>query len=227
MNSQLLRPLYDRAARGLPLLGAPTIEESPARSDQAKHEGSGQKHNSEEIGTDETVDRLINRYVAMSSATGFAFGLPGYAAMPVTIPGNVATLLLIQFHLCATIAAMSGRDPQAETVRENAIQCVLDSRELEIFSNDDASDPEASGLADRIASKLSERGVRLLGELATGWLQNAVRRTARSSGILRPRNLPLLGGAFGAINDGSSTRAVGLRAQRAFLASPADEASAE
>lgn len=214
MKTQLLRPLYDRAVRGLPLLGTPTQESPPVAEESPPADDS-----LEEVSEDD-IDRLVNRYVALSGATGFAFGLPGYTAMPVTIPSNVATLLLIQCHLCATIAARSGRDPQEEAVRERAIQCVLNSQELDFLSDDDATDSEVTGLTDQIVSKLGERGVRLLGELATGWIQRAVRKTARSSGLLRPRNLPLLGGAFGAINDGSSTRAVGKRAQRAFLQSP-------
>lgn len=217
MKYRLLLPLYDRAASGLPVLGKPTIRDTSGTDG----------HSPQTSVSDERVDRLINRYVAMSSATGFAFGLPGYAAMPLTIPSNIGALLLIQCHLCATLAATSGRDPQEDAVREKAIECILNSQELEILSSADVEDREASGLADRLVSKLSERGARLIGELATGWIQKAVSRAARSSGILRPRNLPLLGGAVGAINDGASTRAVGRSAQRAFLSSPADQPSTE
>ncbi len=223
MNARLLRTLYDRAARGLPLLGTPADGPPPAPPDQSDQESAEPQSPLEDVEGDKRARRLINRYVAMSGATGFAFGLPGYSAMPVTIPTNVASILLLQFHLCASLAAMGGRDPQEESVRERSIQCVLNSRELDLLSGDAENDSEASDLADRVASKLSERGARLIGEVATGWIQQAVSQTARSSGFLRPRNLPLLGGVFGAINDGASTRAVGKRAQHAFLASPTDE----
>lgn len=227
MNARLLRTLYDRAASGLPFLGTPTGEVPPDLADPSEQESSKPQSSLGKAEIDKRAHRLINRYVALSGATGFAFGLPGYSAMPLTIPTNVASILLLQFHLCASLAALGGRDPQEESVRERSIECVLNSRELDVLSENTGDDPDASNLADRIASKLSERGARLIGEVATGWIQKAVGQTARSTGFLRPRNLPLLGGVFGALNDGASTRAVGKRAQDAFLTSPTDTPSTD
>ena len=225
MHLQMLRTLYDRAVNGLPALGA------PAEEAQRLHQT---------LLPDEAADRLIHRAMLLSSATGFVCGMPGYLTMPITVPSNVAGVLLIQFHMCATIAALNDRDPHDAAVREHAIQCVLNSTDsdgaeesddkitarTERESKQEASDVERSeteilGLLGRFTTKLGERGMRFIGEQAIRWAYRTARRTNRGS-----RSLPFLGGAIGAVTDGMDTQSVGKRARRVFSRSATREREA-
>jgi len=212
MRLQMLKPLYDQAAAGLPVLGAPADE---ARRLQ------------QTMRSDAAADLLIRRAVVLSGATGFACGLPGYLAMPITVPSNVGGVLLIQLHLCASIAALNAGDPHDPAVREQTIQIILnDANHDEIEASDTetapsdqerehdeaggkTSDDEVMGLLGRVTSKLGERGVRFVGEQAIQWAYRA-RHGSRS--------LPFLGGAIGAVTDSMDTQSVGKQARRVFLA---------
>jgi hypothetical protein len=215
MHLQMLRTLYDRAIDGLPMLGRPAEEAQRL---------------SQKMDPDEATDHLIHRAVLFSSATGFVCGLPGYLSMPLTIPSNVAGVLLVQFHMCAAIAALEGHAPRSASTRERAIQCVLDSDDADHEQanasgdettdsgehdgevHDPAREDEVTGLLSRVTTKLGERGLRFVGEQAIQWTYRAARHGNRGS-----RGIPLLGGAIGAITDGMETRSVGQRARRAFL----------
>lgn len=211
MHLQLLRTLYNHAATGLPVLGVPAGEAQRLR---------------QKMDPERAADHLVHRAVLFSGATGFVCGLPGYLTMPVTIPSNVAGVMLIQFHMCAAIAALGGRDPHDATVRERAIQCVLNDNTADQEAPDppddkatsstgkegDAPENEVTGLLGRITTKLGERGIRFVGEQATQWAYRAARQANRGS-----RSLPLFGGAIGAVTDGMETQSVGKRARRTFL----------
>jgi hypothetical protein len=177
---------------------------------------------------DAAAKHIIRRAVVLSGATGFTCGLPGYLATPITVPSNVTGVLLIQFHMCASIAALSGKDPLDSDVRERAIQCVMDdvdpdetNREGDATASDteqkngaeedeaDSSDREIFGLIGRVASKLGERGVRFAGEQAMRWTYKKARSRAS-------RGLPFLGGVIGAVTDSMDTQAVGSRARLVF-----------
>ena len=216
MHRQMLNPLYDQAAAGLPVLGVPT--------DEARR-----LHQT--MPPDAAADLLIRRAVVLSGATGFVCGLPGYLAMPVTVPSNVAGVLLIQLHMCASIAALNTHDPHDPAVRERAIQIVLNSTDHDGIGasdtkmahanqeseqdgpNGETPNDEVLGLLGRVTSKLGERGIRFIGEQAIRWAYRTARRTNHGS-----RSLPFLGGAIGAVTDSMDTQSVGKQARHIFLA---------
>lgn len=203
MKLQLLRGLYDRAVQGLPVLGTPT---EAARAFQTE---------TSSLAT--AADRLTQRYVLLCGATGFACGLPGYLSMPLTIPANLAGVLLLQFHLGATLAVLAGRDPHDAAVRERVIGCIMDGRDAGPEAtaarehDREVADEEALGLLDRLGTKLGERGVRFIGEQAVQWAGRAARRSRRGT-----RSLPLLGGAVAGLADGYATREASRRVRRTF-----------
>lgn len=207
MKLQLLRRLYDRAVQGLPVLGTP-----------AEVAGRFQS----ETGSSATAaDQLTQRYVMLCGATGFVCGLPGYMSMPLTIPANVAGVLLLQLHLGATLVVLAGRDPHDTAVREQVIGCIIDSHDEEPEGagahggGHEAEKDEALGLLDRLGMKLGERGVRFIGEQAVQWVSRIARRSRRGA-----RSLPLLGGAVAGVADGYATREASRRVRRAFLTAP-------
>lgn len=211
MFDRIHRRFYDRAAKGLPVLGTPTDRAESARSaSETPHDGA----------------KLLERkYVLWSGLTGFVCGLPGYGSMPVTIPSNVAGALLLQFHLCASIAAIAGRNPNDEEVRRWALETVRfvdetpedPDSQADKAAGENAPSEEDRSLIQRVTSKMAERAIRFAGEQSTGWVGRAS-RTGRAT-----RSLPLLGGAIGGLADGYSTRRIARRARRSMLGHLTDE----
>ena len=188
MNPSLLTSFYTRSVAGLPVLGSPTQLASDL-----------------DAGTrDETSTAIIRLHTALCGGVGFASGVPGYAAMPLTVSTNIGGVLLLQLHMTAAIADTYGHDIEDEATRAQCLQCVLDHSE----SVSEASD--AWPVLQRLSVKLGERGLRYLGEQAVHW----VTKTKRA------RSLPVLGGIVGGLSDGYATRAVGRAAQRTFSGSP-------
>lgn len=189
LEYDILADLYDRAVAGLPLLGTPDRVAGEERERAAS--------------TAEGADRIGRRYTTLCGGVGFVLGLPGYGAMPVTVPSNIAAVAALQLHLAASIAALGGRDPRHFGVRARCIVCVTGNPE------DGCAARRLDSVGGRIVEKLGERGLRYLSEQATRWVGRGARGGAR--------NLPLLGGCVGAVADGRSTRTVARRARAAFL----------
>lgn len=209
MNGALLDRFQDRALAGLPLLGTP------------RHRAERHRRR---FGFDrDAAGALLPGYVGLAGAAGFLCGVPGYGAMPVTVPANVAGVLVLHLHLAATVAALSGADPADPEVRRRCRECLgsgkgdpgeADGGAGETGGGTEASDGGAPPLPGRLGlrrlkTKLGERGLRLAAEWMPLLRHGAGRRSAR--------NLPLLGGAIGAVADGGQTTLVGSRAIRAFF----------
>ncbi len=203
MRSHLLKPLYNRAVDGLPVLG------TPAETAGRFLSGPGTlTERAEEMGQTHTM---------LCASTGFVLGLPGLLLLPVTLPTNLVGVALIQLHLCAATAFMGGHDPHDREVRRRAIACLIGR------GTDEASDEdEAVEVVDRSAVKLAERGLRFLAEGAVGLASRAGRWSATKvvTRQLPRRSLPLIGGVLGGVSDAYSTGKVAEAARRAFLDDP-------
>ena len=185
MKRSVLNQLYDRAIRGLPVAGTPQ-EMAAAR-----------RKSGEPVHV--TAEKLTGFYTGLCGATGFACGLPGYFAMPLAVPSNLAGVAMLQLHLCATVAHLAGRDIEDPAVRRQCVACIVAQ------SEDDPDPDESRGVVMRVATKVAERGVRFAGEKALS--------VFRRSGA---RSLPLLGGFVGGYSDVQSTLLVSRRARQVF-----------
>lgn len=194
---RFLQRWYEDVQEGLPLLGTP---DDVARNAAAPAAGPADKN--------EAGRHLVSRYTALSGATGFLCGLPGYLSMPLTIPTNVAGVLLLQLHMSQALALLYGQDPALEEVRDRCLRELLDEGGRGPARPQPAEPDETEGLAKRVLSKLGERAVRFAGE-------QVPRVAGRGS-----RSLPLLGGVVGGFADARATADAGLRL-RQVLASAA------
>lgn len=176
----IIEHLYEETRLGLPGLGRPERLPRPVPDAPAAER-------------DEAARRLVERYTWLSGATGFLCGLPGYLSLPLTLPANVAGVLVLQLHLAQMVALLYGHDPADPDVRERCIGRVVGRWRRE--------DDE---LVHRCVDKIGERGVRLVGE-----------QGYRLVG-LPARRLPLLGGLIGAVCDARSTTDVGGSLRAAF-----------
>lgn len=194
MQSTLLRPVYRRALKGIPLLGTP--------SDAVRSFAGGD-------GTlDARADRMITAYMGMGGAAGFAFGLPGILLTPITLPANVASVALIQMHMTAAVAVLGGHDLAHIKTRERCIECLLEK------ITDEGTNTEKKEAAARTGVKVFERGAQVAFGLTLGG--KAARGALVRGTVLR--RVPLIGGVIGASSDAYVTAFVGRCAKRTFLA---------
>lgn len=196
MKSKLLRPFYDKAIQGLPVLGTP--------ADVAARFGG------RDGWQDADGDRIVALYTSLSGATGFVLGLPGFLLMPVTLPADMAGAALLQLHMSATFAHLAGRDLHAPETRDACIDCLLEK----ITSKGKNSEEEE--VASRTSVKLLERGVRYVLSKSAKMAGKAARNYALRR--IGARRLPVVGGLLGAGSNAYVTAHVGRCAQEKFLA---------
>src|SRR5690606_8313379 len=110
-KSHLLKPLYNRALDGLPLLG------TPAETAGRFLSGPGTLH--------ERAEEMAGTYTLLCASTGFVCGLGGFLTLPITLPANLVGVATLQLHLCAATAFMGGHDPYDAAVRIRAIACLV------------------------------------------------------------------------------------------------------
>lgn len=201
MKTLLLKPLYDRALDGLPMLG------TPAETAGRFLAGPGTLH--------ERAEQMAGTHTLLCASTGFVCGLPGFLMLPVTLPTNLAGVAVLQLHLCAATAFMGGHDPREDVVRDRSIACLISNTDAEHLDERD----EATEVLDRSAVKLAERGIRFIAEGAVGLATRATKWTAKKvvTSRLPRRSLPLLGGVLGGASDAYSTGRVAEAARQTFL----------
>lgn len=180
MNMTIIEQLYEDARTGIPGIGPPVAVPRPG-TDATPAE------------RDEAARRLVDRYTFLCGATGFLCGLPGYLSLPLTLPINVAGVLVLQLHLGQALALLYGHDPADSEVRRRCITRVTGGWRRE--------DDE---LVHRAVDKAGERSVRFVGE-------QSFRLVGRGS-----RSLPLLGGLVGAVCDARSTADIGAALRTVF-----------
>ncbi len=197
---------YDRATAGLPGLGD---AEDVARRHLAKSGGSAER----------AIDDVIARHMRYAGAAGFFTNLGGILTLPVTVPANLASVLLIQLRMIAAIAILRGYKADDPRVRTLAFLCLLGGAAADLLEE------VSVGLGVRLSS-------RLIARLSAGTLariNHAIgsRLLARAGGaglIRLGRIVPLIGGLAGGSFDALVTRGMATAAKFSF---PAIEPDAE
>ena len=108
--------------------------------------------------------------------------------------------------MCAALATLGGFDMHNVAVREQAIRCLVGNQEVP------RERAEVEEGLERVGVKITERGVRLLGE-----------QVAKQLGKGVTRRLPLVGGIIGSVSDSVTTRRVGSAALKTFITSASEE----
>ena len=163
---------------------------------------------------EDAVDSLIRNQVAKASTTGFLTGLGGLIVLPVTLPANLTTVLLIQLRMIGAIAYMCGYDPKTDQVQTALYMCLVGNAAKEV----------AGQVGINIGKKMAMNGVKAIpGKTLIQVNKKVCFRLFTKFGQKGPVNLgkmvPLAGGAVGATVDGLSTYAVGKAAKRLFVGS--------
>lgn len=112
--SQTLEFAYDKAISGVVgLESAADLAESYVRA----HPGDKRKQ----------ADALIRRQILNGATSGFLSGLGGLITLPVAIPLNIASVLLLQVRMIVAIAVIGGYDPKDEKVKSIVFSCLVGS----------------------------------------------------------------------------------------------------
>src|SRR5215217_2777063 len=79
---------------------------------------------------DDAIDSLIDSHVRLASAQGFVTNLGGVAALPITIPANLAGISIVQIRMVAAIAHLRGYDLADNRVRTSLVMCLMGADEV-------------------------------------------------------------------------------------------------
>lgn len=67
--------------------------------------------------TEIAIKKLVNSQKAKATTSGFITGFGGVLTMPITIPANVASVILVQMRMIASIAVIRGYDLKSDQVQ--------------------------------------------------------------------------------------------------------------
>lgn len=188
---------YGRAVEGLP--GLDGAEQLAAR------------YRGRNATVDAAVGELVRWQTGVAAAAGFVTGCGGFAALPIALPANVASVLFIQARLVAAIAHLRGHDIASDEVRTLALACLAGSK---------------------AAGTMRDAGVRLGTRVtrdAVGWVspalfkkwrhasQASVAAGAAAGGAARLAKLtPFVGGLVAGGFDAAMTQLIARTADRVF-----------
>jgi hypothetical protein len=203
-QSALIKALnwaYDQAVVGVPGVGvasAVTLADDYRR--QSDSPGAAAR-------------RLVHWQVAKAGTSGFVTGLGGVLTLPLAIPVNLASVLVLQLRMIAAVAHLGGHDVRSDEVRTMAFACMCGTTAADVLK----------GVGIRLGRKLTEQTIKKLsGELIKKINQSVGFRLVTKFGekglINLSKMIPLAGGLVGGGFDASSTLAIGTVAQRMFIA---------
>jgi hypothetical protein len=203
--TQALNWAYDRATANIPGLGSVAdLAESHLKSCG----GSPEK----------ALDELIAWQVGYAGAAGFLSNLGGIATMPLSVPANLASVLVIQLRMVAAIAHLMGYKPHDERVRTMAFICLAGSSATTALEE----------LSVSLGTKLSTRLIAQISGAALVRINQAVGfrlvTKAGTTGLINlTKVVPIVGGLVGGAFDAAVTRGIGAIAKEIFK--PVDAAA--
>jgi hypothetical protein len=157
------------------------------------------------------IENLINWQVAKCATSGFITGLGGLIMLPLAIPANLSSVLLIQLRMIAAVAILSGYDPDSEQIKSLAFVCLTGSSAPGILRE--------AGI--KPGHRMTERTLQNISKQVMGRINYLVKvRLLTKSGkigmIKFGKAIPLLGGLIGGTIDASSTKLIGRAAKQVF-----------
>lgn len=161
---------------------------------------------------EEQIDSLIGWQCTKSATSGFLTGLPGLIAMPVTVPANITSVILVQIRMSAAIAKMRGYDIHDDQVKSFVYATLAGKGASDILKN--AGIVIGKKAFAQLVDKTLTRSVTKAINQAVGF---RLITKAGSTGVINGMKLvPLIGGIIGGVFDWNTTKAVGKAAKNVF-----------
>ncbi|MCG1021431.1 EcsC family protein [Sutcliffiella horikoshii] len=160
----------------------------------------------------ENVNSLIKWQNTKSATSGFLLGLGGVIVMPVAIPANITSVILVQIRMVAAIAHMGGHDLKSDEVKTFVYTCLAGNGAKDLLKN--------SGI--QIGKKLAISGIKKIPGEVIKKINQAVgfRLLTKFGGkgvINLGKMVPLAGGIIGGTVDAVSTNTIGMVARKLFI----------
>lgn len=194
---QLLEWSYETAINGLP--GMESAE------DLAK------EYLRKSDSVEESIDKFIGWQCAKCGTSGFVTGLGGLLTLPVAIPANIASVLLIQIRMIAAIAYMRGyniRDDEVKTLVYIALtgQSAADLlKQIGINMGSKMTNQLIKKVPFQVIKQINQRvGFRL------------ITKSGQTGVINLTKWIPLVGGVIGGTVDTVGTYTIGKTAKEIF-----------
>ncbi|MGG4468469.1 EcsC family protein [Paenibacillus alvei] len=161
---------------------------------------------------EEKVKSLIIWQNTKSATSGFLTGLGGLITLPVAIPANITSVILVQMRMIAAIAHMGGYDVKDDQVKSFVYACLAGNGAKDILKN--------AGV--QIGQKLAVTGIKkVLFEVIKKINQAVGFRLLTKFGEKGVINLgkmvPLAGGIIGGTVDAVATNTIGNTAYKLFI----------
>ncbi|OLS33874.1 EcsC family protein [Bacillus sp. MRMR6] len=161
---------------------------------------------------EEQVNSLIRWQNTKSVTSGFLTGLGGIITLPVAIPANIASVLLVQIRMVAAIAHMGGNNLKDDEVKSYVYLCLAGNGAKEIAKN--------TGIV--IGQKLAMSGIKKIPSAVITKINQAVgfrllTKFGEKGAINLGKAVPLVGGIIGGTVDGITTNIIGDVARKIFI----------
>ena len=199
-GSQFVRDILERA-----IDGAGPVPGAAKSGDAALRKAGGD--------TDKAIEALIRQHLVLAATQGFLTNVGGLVTMAVTVPVNIAGLVLLQCHLAAAILHIRGYDLASPAVRDGVLVCLLDADTRKSLSKSTGLTitPAALATADPHPEVQSQIAKAVTAQLLT-------MSGGKQVASFAARRIPVLGGAIGGAGDAWSTRRIGRETARTPLA---------
>lgn len=165
-----------------------------------------------------SAEALIRTQNSKSMATGFVTNLGGVITLPVSIPANISTVILIQMQMIAAVAVMGGYDLKSDQVRSFVYLCLLGTSMTEAVKSTGIKVGNQAVLAG--VHKIPQATLLRLNQKVGFKL---VTKFGEHGVIQLSKLVPLAGGIIGGSIDGISTNIIGKNAVRLFIEQETNE----
>jgi uncharacterized protein (DUF697 family) len=196
---QALDWAYDKATGAIPGLGSPAkLAENHLKSNCNSAE--------------KAIDDLIAWQVGYAGAAGFALGMGGVITMPVAIPANLASSLIIQLRMIVAIAILRGYKVDDEQVKTMAFICL---------TGDAAAIASLKQFGIQFGMKAAKAQIKKIPGTVLFAINQAigfrfVTRAGTKGLINLTKFVPFVGGIVGGTFDATMTRSIGKTAKTIF-----------
>lgn len=203
---QALDWAYEKSVNGI---GGFDSAEELANSYQGKYDSTLKQAN-----------MLIRFQNTKSAFSGFVTGLGGIITLPVALPANITSVLLVQVRMIAAIAHLGGHDIRDDRVKTMVFSCLVANSAKEVLKD--------VGIA--LGNKLAMNAVKSVSGKTLQTINKRVgfrllTKMGRTGAINLSKVVPIAGGLISGSIDAFTTNKIGNVARNVFIDSDEVEGS--
>ena len=157
------------------------------------------------------IRKLINYQTTKAAVSGFVTGFGGFITFPITIPANIASVLVFQMRMIAVIAKIRGYDLKSDQVQTFVYATLVGSSVADVAKKSGivVGNKLLLGAVKKIPGKFLTKinravGFRLITKFGTKGVFNLA------------KGIPIGGALVGAVFDTVTTRSLGKLSKKTF-----------